>query len=238
MIDKNLTELANLNQKFEIVSPESILIWAADRFGNRIVATSSFQQNSIVLLHMVSRTVPEIPIVFIDTRFHFRETLAFKDALTERFKLNVLVIQSSMKWVDLVETHGVDLYIHDQDLCCHINRVVPWRQALKGFEVWITGIRRTQSPTRVHTPIVAIENSCYKIAPLANWTQTQVEEYITQNNLPSHPLHERGYLSIGCWPCTSPVTTGEHRRSGRWPGTNKIECGLHDVYYQQPEADP
>ena len=231
-------ELEHLSERFETVSPELILEWTVEQFGDQVVASSSFQQNSLVLLHIISRVCPDLPILFIDTGFHFNETLVFKDNLVRQLGLNVREIHSSMSWMDFVETHGIDLCNRDPDLCCQMNKVVPMQRALEGYDAWITGVRRDQSPTRAKTPIVSMQGGLYKVAPLANWTRSSVEDYIRNNDLPSHPLYERGYSSIGCWPCTRPVGPNGNERNGRWSGTGKLECGLHSVYYHEPDADP
>lgn len=206
-----------LNDLFEYASPESILYWAAGTFGQGLVASSSFQTQSLPLLHLIARTAPQIPILFLDTGYHFKETLAFRDRIVRLWNLNLRVIRAAR-----AAPRG--LYQTDPDRCCHLNKVEPMKLALEGATAWISGIRRDQTATRGRTPILSRRpDGILKISPVAFWTHQDVEDYLEANRLPRHPLELVGYSSIGCEPCTRPAQD----RSGRWAGFEKTECGLH-----------
>lgn len=205
-----------LNDLFEYASPESILHWAVGTFGEGLVATSSFQTQSLPLLHLIARTAPQIPVLFLDTNYHFPETLAFRDRLTRLWNLNLRIVRAP--WTN------EEIYRTDPDRCCNLHKVEPLKLALGGATAWIAGIRRDQTATRTHTNILSQRpDGLYKVCPVAYWTHQDVEDYLEANGLPRHPLDYVGYSSIGCQPCTRPA----NNRSGRWAGNQKTECGLH-----------
>jgi phosphoadenosine phosphosulfate reductase len=219
--------LVQLNQRFEETDPADIVAWAVDRFRPRIAASSSFQTQSVALLHIISRVRPELPVLFIDTGYHFPETLAYRDQLIAQFGLNVQVIKRADDLVNR-DQQGTPLYLRDTQLCCYVNKVEPMQQALAGLDAWVTGIRRDQTENRRNAqPVEHLANGTYKINPLVAWTDRDLWTYIHQHDLPVHPLFHQGYASVGCAPCTRPVQAGEDSRAGRWAGTNKTECGLH-----------
>ncbi|WP_456428588.1 phosphoadenylyl-sulfate reductase [Rhodocaloribacter sp.] len=226
-MDASALDMPALNLRFEGASPETILGWAWRTFGPEIAATSSFQTQSVPLLHMIARVAPEMPVFFLDTGFHFAETLAFRDRLRERFGLNVVALTPEDGHEAFRRRHG-DLYRRDPDLCCFINKVEPLERAMKGMRAWISGIRRDQTLHRAATPIVSLgPEGRVKVCPLAGWTRRDVWRYLHDHELPEHPLLKKGYLSIGCAPCTQPVADGADERAGRWAGREKTECGLH-----------
>lgn len=189
--------------------------------------TSSFQTQSVPLLHMVSRVAPQMPVFFLDTGFHFPQTLAFRDRLVADLGLNLKVLKPELGHKGFLQRYG-ELYRMDPDMCCHINKVLPLRAVSKNLLAWISGIRRDQTPNRSNTPVIARQlDGLYKICPLATWTAKQVWQYSYDHQLPEHPLLAQGYESIGCAPCTRPVFQGENPRAGRWAGNAKTECGLH-----------
>lgn len=223
-------DLGALNERFEKAQPQEIIRWAIDQFSAEIVATSSFQTESVVLLHMLSEVDPKIKILFLETGWHFKETLAFKDEIIKRLGLpNVVDLKADpAKREALDQRTGGKPYEMDPDYCCHINKVEPLDPALKGVRAWISGIRRSQSKTRKDIGIVEeYQGGLYKINPLANVTSGDIWWYIKEHKLPTHPLFDQGYLSIGCWPCTRPAQPGDDERSGRWAGKDKTECGIH-----------
>lgn len=231
-------ELDALNERFASATPDAIIAWAADRFLPRLAATSSFQTQSVALLHMISRVRPDLPVIFLDTGYHFPETLAFRDQLVEWFGLTVRVVRSSVSRAEFLARYGDALYRRDPDLCCYINKVEPMRRALEVLDAWISGIRRDQTPNRATTrAIERLPDGRLKINPLVTWTHKDLWSYIHRHNLPAHPLFQQGYLSVGCAPCTAPVAPGEDERSGRWAGTGKTECGLHTDALSSPRAD-
>jgi phosphoadenosine phosphosulfate reductase len=176
---------------------------------------------------MISETVPALPILFLDTGFHFPETLEFRDYLVEAFDLNVVSLKPRMGHDGFQEKYG-ELHRRDPDLCCHLNKVQPLNDALDEYSVWVTGIRRDQTESRAGTPVVQRhDENTLKVCPMVEWTSKDIWTYINEHDLPAHPLFEEGYFSIGCAPCTQPPGQNGGARDGRWSGSNKTECGLH-----------
>ncbi|MBI1977778.1 MAG: phosphoadenylyl-sulfate reductase [Candidatus Omnitrophica bacterium] len=222
--------LEKLNAQFEKSQPAEILRWAIDEFKPKVALSSSFQTESVVLLHMVSKIDPSIKVLFLETGWHFQETLEFKKEVVKRFGLtNVVELKADPKKREaLGQETGGKPYEMNPDQCCYMNKVEPLQEALKGLEAWISGIRRSQSKTRKEIKIVEeYQGGLFKINPLANVTSGDIWWYIKEHKLPQHPLFEQGYLSIGCWPCTKPAQPGDDERSGRWAGKEKTECGIH-----------
>ena len=220
-------ELDALNRKFEAASPEEILGWAAATFPQDIILTCSFQHEGVALAHMLRSIKPDIPVVFIDTGFHFRETLEYRDAIVSLLGLNLKVVGRKMSWDDFRARYGADLYNRDPDLCCRIHKVEPLVEALRGVRAWINGRRRGQTSERSSMGTLELQGSLVKINPLARWTGKDTHGYLHAHDIPLHPLFERGYTSIGCEPCTRPPLSDDDERSGRWAGTGKRECGIH-----------
>ncbi len=223
------TELEELNRRFETASAEQILGWATATFPDDIVLTCSFQHDGVVLAHMLRSIKPDIPVVFINTGFHFRETLAYRDLIVKLLDLNLVEVGRKMTWEEFKQRYGSDLYRRDPDLCCRINKVEPLLEALQGVRAWINGRRREQTPERAKIPHVELQGDIVKVNPLARWTSKDTYRYLHAHNLPLHPLFEKGYTSIGCEPCTRPPLSAEDERSGRWAGMDKRECGIHTV---------
>jgi phosphoadenosine phosphosulfate reductase len=229
-------DLQTMNQKFANSSPQEILVWTIDTFWPDVVMSSSFQTQSIPLLHMIAEIKPDLPIYFLDTGHHFPETLHYKAKLQETWKLNIIDLRQDGKDETDAGQCGEPLHRTDPDKCCRINKVAPMEKALQNTRAWITGIRREQTEERPKANILELRrNGLFKINPLLNWTRQELWQYIHDYNLPLHPLFSKGYLSIGCAPCTRPVQPGENERAGRWADTNKAECGLHTVLLQQNE---
>lgn len=228
-------EASALNARFDRVDPAVVLAWAAERFMPRLAATSSFQTQSVPLLHLIGQVCPHVPILFLDTGYHFPETLAFRDELVARLGLTVQVVRPD---AERAAAWHESLYRRDPDLCCYVHKVLPMQRALRDLDAWISGIRRDQTPKRAGAQVVELlPQGEVKINPLASWTREDVWHYIHRHNLPAHPLLAQGYLSIGCAPCTVPAFGGDER-AGRWAGTGKTECGLHtDALYRPPGLD-
>jgi len=226
-------DVNGLNARFEKEQPEAILKWAIAEFPSKIAMTSSFQSESVGLLHMVSKIDPNVPVLFLETGFHFKETHEFKKKVIALLGLkHVIDLRADPKRREaLMKKHQDEPYQHDPDLCCQINKVEPLDLALQSYDAWVSGIRRSQSKTRQDVSIVEEYeekgHTMYKINPLANWTSGDVRWYNDQHKLPKHELTAKGYLSIGCWPCTRPAQPGDDERSGRWAGREKTECGIH-----------
>ncbi|MBI4367968.1 MAG: phosphoadenylyl-sulfate reductase [Candidatus Omnitrophica bacterium] len=233
--------LEKLNARFEKAQPEEILRWAIETFSPKIAVTSSFQTESVALLDMVSKINPAIQILFLETGWHFPGTLAFKSEIVKRLGLtNVTDLKADPKKREAFNAKtGGKPYEADPDRCCQINKVEPLEEALKGLDAWVSGIRRSQSETRKDIKIIEAYQGLFKINPLANATSGDIWWYLKEHNLPKHPLFDKGYLSIGCWPCTRPVQPGDDERSGRWAGKEKTECGIHTSMkpkLKKPEA--
>jgi phosphoadenosine phosphosulfate reductase len=223
-------DVEELNARFETSSPGEILRWSAETFSPDVILTCSFQHDGVVLAHMMRGIAPWLPVLFIDTGFHFPETLSYVDEISARFDLNVRVLRPSMPRQDFARTHGLDLYSRDPDLCCAINKVAPLREALVGVRCWINGRRREQSSLRRRISVIErYEGGIHKVNPLVRWTSRDTHAYLGEHGIPEHPLFERGYASIGCAPCTRPILAGEDERAGRWSGTGKSECGIHTL---------
>jgi len=228
-------ELARYNEMFEDASPQEILGWTTSHFAPDAVLTMSFQHEGVVIAHLLRDVAPDTPIFFIDTGYHFPETIAYRDELVARFGLPVRNLTSVMPRSEFLAKYGDDLHQRDPDLCCKINKVEPMQLALRGVRAWINGRRRDQAVTRGKMPIVErLQGGIVKVNPLANWSSRDVYRYLTEHDIPMNPLFEQGYTSIGCAPCTRPVLAGEDERAGRWAGKGKVECGLHTFL---PSAD-
>ena len=212
--------------------PRTILGWAATTIDRLAIATS-FQSSGLVILHMMRDIRPGLPVLFLDTGFHFDETLEFKDHIASMWDLNVVVLRGDHGSARRqAEIYGPALYQRDPDKCCFINKVEPLQRALANYDGWISGLRRDQSPLRAATPIVEAQmlpsgDEVMKIHPLAQWTRDDVAAYVTEHGIPTHPLLEQGFRSIGCQPCTRAISDDEDERAGRWDGVAKTECGIH-----------
>jgi len=216
-----------LNLQFALASPAEILTWARQTFGEMAVASSSFQTQSLVLLHLIHLYTPKMPVLFLDTGFHFPETLAYRDEITQRWGLNLVNI---MPEPYITRDNLSELRLIDPDYCCLHAKVAPLQRALADKKVWVTGIRRDQTLNRKKIPIVSESSGgLLKVMPLANWSGEQIKAYIQTHRFPAHPLKDAGYLSIGCAPCTVPVANEYDERSGRWISHTKTECGLHTL---------
>jgi phosphoadenosine phosphosulfate reductase len=213
---------------FERMPAEELLRWAAAEFDGRICLTCSWQRQSSVLVHMVSEFGLDVQVVELDTQLFFRETYETRDRLVERYGLDPI----RPEVLTVAEQHrreGHNLWERDPDRCCHIRKVEPLERALEPYGAWITGIRREQSATRAGAQKVEWSEryGVWKIQPLVDWDAKRVQAYIHVNEIPYNPLHDAGYPSIGCIPCTRPVAAGENERAGRWEGSDKLECGIH-----------
>ena len=205
---------------FEDAHPLEILRWAGEEFGDGLVVTASF--GDALLVHLVSRAIPDADVVLLDTGYLFAETRWYAERLRRELGLNLRIVGPSPDAV-------ADQWMTDTDACCQARKVEPMARALEGKTAWVSGLRRADSPGRANTPIVHVDllRQVTKINPIATWTDEDVDHYAAMELLPVHPLTERGYASIGCWPCTRPVAPGEDARAGRWSGSGKSECGLH-----------
>jgi phosphoadenosine phosphosulfate reductase len=215
----DLNELNAASRDLETQPATAVIEWAWNRFGPDVILAASFQD--CVLIDLVSQVAPGVEVAFLDTGYHFAETLWYVEQVRSRYALNLSMITP--------EVPLDDQWLTDPDACCNARKVEPLARALAGKEAWMTGLRRDEASSRAKAPIVAydIGKGLVKVNPIATWSDLDVEGYVRDRDLPVHPLADRGYASIGCWPCTRPVQEGESTRSGRWAGTDKTECGLH-----------
>jgi phosphoadenosine phosphosulfate reductase len=224
-------DIAVLALRFEEAEPAEILRWAVDRYAPDAALTCSFQHEGVVLAHMLQSIAPSTPIVFINSGYHFPETLAYRDLLVGTYGFNLVEVGPTMTKDEVERSHGPELFRHDPDRCCEINKVEPLRRALQNVRAWINGRRRDQASTRTALPILEeLRNGILKINPLVKWRARDTYEYMQKHGLPLNPLFEQGYASIGCAPCTRPVLAGEDERAGRWAGRDKTECGIHTAF--------
>jgi phosphoadenosine phosphosulfate reductase len=212
----------------EQLTAEELILAAHEQFGDRLCLTCSWQKQSSVLVHMVAELGIEIDVVELDTHLFFRESYETRDRLVERYGLRLLRPEIPT----IAEQHrseGPNLWERDPDRCCHVRKVEPLLRALEPYEAWISGIRRDQSPSRAGTPKMVRSETygVWKVHPLADWDEKRIWAYIGVNEIPYNPLHDSGYRSIGCIPCTRPIAPGEEERAGRWAGSDKLECGIH-----------
>lgn len=203
-----------------VVDAHRVLQWANRKFGRGIVVTASF--GDAVLAHVANEAIPGVEITLLDTGYLFAETEWYANDLRERFGLNLRIVRPA---ADLPR----NVWQTDTNACCAARKVEPLNRALAGKQAWVSGLRRSDSPARRTAPFVSEDatRNIVKINPLAGWTDADVVTYVAAYGIPDHPLADRGYPSIGCWPCTRPVADGDDPRSGRWAGTDKTECGLH-----------
>jgi len=198
------------------------------RQGKSIFATSSFQSHSIPLLHIISQIDRSIPIYFLNTGYLFPETLAFKDQLSSTLGLEMIGISSALSKSQQRDKNGHLMFASDPDYCCYLNKVQPLEPMLKSFDIWINGVRADQNSHRASMQIEqATPQGAMRYHPMLDWTSKDIYEYRKAYNLPAHPMEEKGYLSIGCEPCTRNALDGADERTSRWFGMNKVECGIH-----------
>ena len=217
----DLGELAAESTRLERAPAGAAVRWAYERFGDGLVIASSFQD--AVLIDIAEKAAPGIEVVFLDTQYHFAETLWFVEEVRRRYDLNLRVVSPRD------EVKPDNRWQIDVEGCCGVRKVEPLARALRDRAAWITGLRRVDAPTRAAAPVLSwdLARNMVKINPLVAWTDDDIAGYIADHDLPVHPLTERGYPSVGCWPCTRPVAPGEDPRAGRWSGQDKTECGLH-----------
>jgi phosphoadenosine phosphosulfate reductase len=213
--------------ELELAPAEVIIEWAVATFGARFCITSSM--GDAVLAHLASKVAPGIDVVFLDTGYHFAETIGTRDAVAATMPVNLLTITPVQSVAEQDAEYGPDLYKRDPDLCCALRKVAPLKDSLADYDAWATGLRRAETHNRVIAPVVGWDEKKQKVkvSPLARWTDDEVERYIAENGVLVNPLQYDGYPSIGCWPCTQRVAPGEDPRSGRWAGIAKTECGIN-----------
>ena len=227
---EELELLARQSQLLEGATPEKIVAWAVEAYFPRLTMATAFGPEGCVILAMLAKIEPRVYVFNLDTGYQFPETLQLRDRIAQRYGIEVDLQKPELSVAQYEARHGGPLYETDSDRCCLDRKIAVLHRAVEGYQAWMSGIRRDQSTHRAHAPIVGWDKKfgLVKISPLANWTKKDVWKRIAEGNIPYNPLHDRGYPSIGCWPCTRAVLWGEEdERAGRWSGTGKTECGLH-----------
>ena len=217
--------------RLEDASPQTIIRWAVRTFGSRFAITSSMAD--AVLIDLVAAAAPGTDVVFLDTGYHFDETITMRDAVAAMYRgrINLVTISPEQTVPEQDAEHGRDLFASNPDRCCFLRKVLPLDRALAGYDAWGSGLRRDDSIARSRTPVVDWDrrNGMVKVNPLARWTQADVDAYIERHGILTNPLLSHGFASVGCFPCTRRTGVGEDARAGRWAGTVKNECGIHVV---------
>jgi phosphoadenosine phosphosulfate reductase len=223
-----------LDQEFDKLPTEKVLGWAWERFGNRAAVGTSFQGAGLVMLHLAKQAGIQFPVFTLDTGLLFPETLELKKRLEDFYGFQIESLEPDLTVAEQADVSGPELWKHQPDLCCTMRKVLPLQGKLADLDCWITGLRRQQSDSRSSIGIIelyTLEQSTgrdiVKLNPMANWSREAVWKYIGDHKIPYNPLHDQGYRSIGCWPCTNKTASGDNERAGRWTGFNKVECGIH-----------
>ena len=206
---------------------QQVLAWAAETFGNRMIVASNMQD--AVLVELAAKARPGVDVLFLDTGYHFAETIGTRDAVETVYDVRIVNATPEHTVAEQDQLLGKDLFARDPNRCCALRKVAPLQKTLAGYDAWVTGVRRVEAPTRAGTPLVTYDEKfgLVKINPIAAWSDEEMDAYIAEHGVLVNPLVAEGYPSIGCAPCTAKPAPGADKRSGRWAGTGKIECGLH-----------
>ena len=226
-----LEELRAYSDQLEGATPREIIAWAVAKYFPSLTMATAFGPEGCVILHYLAEIEPRTHVFNLETGYQFKETLELRDRIAQRYGIEVELKRPAITVEEYERQQGGPLYQINPDQCCFDRKVVVLRQAVVGMKAWMSGIRRDQSPDRANAPIVGWDKKfgLVKVSPLANWTKKDIWKAITDFDIPYNPLHDQGYTSIGCFPCTRAVLFGEDERAGRWSGTAKTECGLHSI---------
>ena len=208
-------------------SAQEVIAWAVGTFGRRTIVASNMQD--AVLVDLAAKALPGVEVLFLETGYHFAETIGTRDAVAHVYDVSVVDAAAPRSVAQQDAEFGKDLWARDPNACCAMRKVEPLTRTLAGYDAWVTGVRRVEAPTRAGTPLVTYDEKfgLVKVNPLAAWSDDDMDAYIAQHGILVNPLVGEGYPSIGCAPCTAKPAPGADPRSGRWAGTGKIECGLH-----------
>jgi phosphoadenosine phosphosulfate reductase len=226
--ETDLRELAEQGAKdLDGATAVDLLRWADEHFASEYVVASNMQD--AVLIDMAAKVRPGVDVLFLDTGYHFAETIGTREAVSEVYDVNVINVTPEHSVAEQDALLGKNLFARDPNECCRLRKVAPLGKALQGYSAWVTGLRRVEAPTRANAPLISFDAAfgLVKINPLATWTDEEIQDYIEANNVLVNPLVFDGYPSIGCAPCTAKPIEGADPRSGRWQGKGKVECGLH-----------
>jgi phosphoadenosine phosphosulfate reductase len=225
-------DLEEANRRLDGASPFEILQWAVETFHPRLTMATAFGPEGCAILHMLSAIEPNVRVFNLDTGYQFAETLQLRDRIAERYGIEVEMVRAGQTVAEYEAANGGPVYAHDPDRCCRDRKILPLRRAVEGYDAWISSIRADQSAHRAKANVVGWDAkfNLVKVNPLLRWTHRDVWAFVAVNGVPYNPLHDAGYPSIGCWPCTRAVAPGESdERAGRWAGQAKTECGLHSL---------
>ena len=222
-------ELAAASSALEGAEPREIIAWAVGRFGSRLTMATAFGPEGCLIIRWLAEIAPRTFVFNLETGYQFPETLELRERIARRYGIEVSLERPDTTVEEYERLHGGPLHQTSPDVCCADRKIAVIRRVLVRFDAWMSGIRRDQSPDRAVSPIVGWDGkfNVVKISPLANWTKARVWDAIVKDDVPYNPLHDQGYISIGCHPCTRAVVFGEDERAGRWSGSAKTECGLH-----------
>jgi len=225
------TDWSGVSERLQGAHPREILRWAVEAFHPRLTMATAFGPEGCAIIHMLAEIEPRVRIFNLETGYQFPETLALRDQIAERYGIEVELVRPELTVPEYEAAHDGPLYGVDPNRCCHDRKIVPLRRAVEGYDAWISAIRADQSAHRAKASVVGWDAkfNLVKVNPLLGWTQKDVWAFVVANDVPYNPLHDQGYPSIGCWPCTRAVGPGTDERAGRWVGQAKTECGLHSL---------
>ena len=231
------SQVDRFSRELELCSVDERILWAYKSFGNRLGLMTACGYSGVVLMHLLSRLEVNIETYFIDTGFHFPETLELVRTVRSRLGIDLKVVTSPITRAALTKALGERPWETDPDLCCQYMKIEPLMRVIRDKDAWLSAVRRDQSPTRAEIDVVEVdERDVIKIYPLADWTSEQTWSHLRDHDLPYSPLHDNGYMSVGCLHCTRPVRAGEHERAGRWASMSKAECGIHAFRRKRPKT--
>jgi phosphoadenosine phosphosulfate reductase len=224
-------DLAEANRKLADAKPQEILQWAVENYGSKLTMATAFGPEGCTIIHMLAEIDRSVRVFNLDTGYQFAETLELRERIAERYGIDVEYVRAKRTVAEFEAANGGPIYGKDPDRCCAERKILPLQTAVEGYDAWISAIRADQSQHRARADVVGWDAKfgLIKINPLLKWTKRDVWAFVVTNSVPYNPLHDQGYPSIGCWPCTKPVNHGEDERSGRWAGQAKTECGLHSL---------
>jgi phosphoadenosine phosphosulfate reductase len=225
------SKIAAINRLMEAAMPQQVLGWAVEQFHPRLTMATAFGAEGCCLIHMLAEIEPTVRIFNLETGYQFPETLELRERIQKRYGIEVELVRPELTVAQYEAEHGGPLYRRSPDQCCHDRKIVPLRRALIGYDAWVSAIRRDQTPDRALADVVQWDArfDLIKVNPLLRWTRRDVWKFLVAHEVPYNSLHDRGYPSIGCWPCTRAVSAGENERTGRWAGTDKTECGINVI---------
>jgi phosphoadenosine phosphosulfate reductase len=225
------TDWVGVSERLIGEHPREILRWAVETFFPKLTMATAFGPEGCVILHLLAEIEPRVRVFNLETGYQFAETLELRDRIAERYGIKVELIRPDTTVAEYEARHGGPLYVVNPDQCCADRKLAPLRRAAEGYDAWISAIRADQSAHRARASVVGWDAKfgLVKVNPLLSWTKRDVWAFVVANHVPYNPLHDQGYPSVGCWPCTRAVPEGDDERAGRWAGQAKTECGLHSL---------